>query len=52
MDSKYDSQFYNVNFSEKDYTVKNLIPILDFDDKQKICIEINEKLTQLLKKYI
>ncbi len=52
MDYQYDTQISDINFSGKNYIIKNLIPILDFDDKQRIYIEINEKLTQILDKYI
>ena len=52
MDYEYDSQFSNVNFSGKNYTITDLIPRLDSEDEQKICREINGKLTQILEKYI
>lgn len=52
MDTKYNTQISKINFSRKNYTITDFIPILDFDDAQKICIEISEKLTQILEKYI
>ncbi len=52
MNPKYNTQISNMNFSGKNYRVTNSIPILNFDETQKICIEISEKLTKILEKYI